>query len=367
MKTVNIFSLFDIAIISGLLLFRSGKSEPGLLAMVRTTPQQNRIAAIDAQTGKTLWSVENQDTIGIMPQTLAVAGEKVFFQNAENIICLNVGSGEREWRFNRPVSYSRFGYSAPTLVIYKDVLLNADDRQFELRKAKDKEEGIYKSGLIALNTNTGEKLWETECGQGQGTPVDVFVVDDTVWVGENAQRMACDYRTGRNIYTGQITKSFTQTEGWANWHHHRCYSDKATSRYILAGRTGVEYCDLDSRDILSHIWVRWICKFGVLPCNGLTYIPPDQCACYVESKLSEGFYALAPRSKDNMSLSSDRELQQRFEQGPAYQNISPTKPGMSDWPTYRCDNARSSWTTSEITLPLHKIWETRLNGRLSIA
>ena len=27
-------------------------------------------------------------------------------------------------------------------------------------------------------------------------------------------------------------------------HHHRCYRDKATSRYILGGRTGTEFIDL---------------------------------------------------------------------------------------------------------------------------
>jgi len=338
-----------------------------LLAMGRTMPQQNRIAAIDAQTGKMLWLVENQDTVGIMPQTLAAADEKVFFQNAKNIVCLGAESGEIKWRFNRPVSYARYGYSAPTLVVYKDVVLNADDRQFELRRAKDKEASIYKSGLIALNAKTGKKLWESKCGQGQGAPVDVFVVDDTVWIGENAKRMACDYRIGRDIHTGKITKSFTQTEGWANWHHHRCYRDKATTRYILAGRTGVEYCDLNSGDILPHTWVRGICKFGVLPCNGLTYLPSDQCACYVESKPSDGFYALAPRRKNEIFHTKSQKTL-RLERGPAYEKLRTQNSKLKinrDWPTYRYDNARSSFTSSEISLPLESKWETRLGGRLS--
>ena len=34
-------------------------------------------------------------------------------------------------------------------------------------------------------------------------------------------------------------------------------------------------------------WVRGICQYGILPCNGLVYSPPDQCGCYIESKLAD--------------------------------------------------------------------------------
>ena len=35
--------------------------------------------------------------------------------------------------------------------------------------------------------------------------------------------------------------------------HHRCYRDRATVRYLLAGRTGVEFIDVQSvrRDVQS--------------------------------------------------------------------------------------------------------------------
>ena len=63
----------------------------------------------------------------------------------------------------------------------------------------------------------------------------------------------------------------------------------------MPSRTGIEFVDPDKEHWDIHHWVRGGCLYGVMPCNGLTYAPPHNCACYPEAKLF-GFNALARKS-----------------------------------------------------------------------
>ena len=97
--------------------------------------------------------------------------------------------------------------------------------------------------------------------------------------------------TQRDLATGETLRHIEPDNPG---HHHRCYRNKATDRYILAGRRGTEFIDLESGDVRWHSWARGVCKYGVMPCNGLLYTPPHACACYVAAKLT-GFNAMADR------------------------------------------------------------------------
>ena len=57
----------------------------------------------------------------------------------------------------------------------------------------------------------------------------------------------------------------------------------------------------DSGDVLWNSWVRGVCKYGVLPSNGLLYAPPHACGCYTMVKTT-GFFALAPRNLADTAL-----------------------------------------------------------------
>ena len=146
-------------------------------------------------------------------------------------------------------------------------------------------------------------------------------------------------------------------------HHHRCYSNKATDRYILGGRRGTEFIDLDSGEVLWNSWVRGVCKYGVLPCNGLLYAPPHACGCYTLVKTT-GFFALAPRNLADAALPESVAPPQR---GPAYEAplSDSASPAADAWPAYRHDGSRSGST--EMTLPaaLRIAWQAAAGGRLS--
>ena len=98
---------------------------------------------------------------------------------------------------------------------------------------------------------------------------------------------------GRDILTGEVKVEFPPDVD-TYWFHHRCSIAKGTDRFLIPSRTGIEFVDTEKRTWDTNHWVRGGCLHGALPCNGLLYAPPHDCACYPETKLS-GFNALAPQ------------------------------------------------------------------------
>ena len=333
------------------------------LARQRLEPDKKRLLAVEGDTGRIRWEMESEDTRGVHPLTLAVKGRHLVFQNTEAVICLDSRSGDETWRYARPSVYSRPGYATPTVVIHDDVVLCADRKTGVEALVK----GAPNYELIALSLEDGRELWRCGCADNVGASADVFVANGLVWVGENPRRASSDYNTGRDLHTGEVKRTFSHEEKWPTWHHHRCYRDKATEKYILAGRTGIEFVDLDSGELTPHHWVRGICEYGIMPCNGLIYTPPDQCGCYIESKL-HGFHALAPR-RPGSEASPQAEKVSRLQRGPAYgQPVGgpDAKPrNDEEWPTLRHDNARSGRTPSTVPLSLKPLWTRKLGGRLA--
>jgi len=381
---------------NGILYLVASTSEPEQidrrqLATMRMEQDKKRIMAAKADTGKILWTKEDEDTKGVHPLTLALKDKRLFFQNTKQIVCLESDTGNVLWRYSRPSVYSRPGYATPTLVVYDDVVLSADRVTKQAAGKKGAKAKSPDSELIALSAESGNELWRCECGENVGAGVDIFVAPAAsfgeakrrglVWVGENPRRGDSDYNHGRDLHTGEIKKSFSHEEDWPTWHHHRCYRDKATEKYILAGRTGIEFVDLDSGELTTHHWIRGICEYGIMPCNGLIYSPPDQCACYIESRV-QGFNALAPkRQRPALSEAEGTEdrrqktEEERLQRGPAYGQIEnftrQTYGGQeseiddTSWPTLRHDNSRSSYTRCEILPALKPAWNTEIGGKLT--
>ncbi|HID07901.1 MAG TPA: hypothetical protein EYP10_12230 [Armatimonadetes bacterium] len=100
--------------------------------------------------------------------------------------------------------------------------------------------------------------------------------------------------------------------------------------------------------------------------NGLLYVPPHSCACFIKAKLS-GFYAFAPRRDHERVFTAD-ELGY-LERGRAYDQvdaiIARSKISAEDCPTYRCDVARSGWANCTVPIALKQIWRAPIGGRLT--
>jgi len=335
-------------------------------------PNEKSIVAVRADTGERLWKWTESAGQRLMPLTLAAGSGRVFFQAGPGVVCLDrrtgkplwntagggaegargargVTKGKSEGAANAPQdkgqqegeSVRRVGWSVATLVVSDGVVLWAAANR-----------------LTALSGQDGKPLWNCPCRPGPFSPVDVFAIGGLVWVGPN-------FSEGRDLRTGEVKKTNNVLEELRTaGHHHRCYREKATDRYIMDSWRGIEMLDLAGDNHSRNNWIRGVCQYGIMPCNGLIYAPSNACGCYMEGLL-HGFWAVAPEAKPAPPAAGADEV--RLVHGPAYGQASPAPAaqGADEWPTYRHDPLRSGATKTPAPAHPAPLWQQKVGGRLS--
>ncbi len=300
--------------------------------------------AVDVRTGKTRWHV----TPGAVPMTLATNGDRAVYAEKEQIVCRSLQEGKTVWTSPARVR---------SLVIHDDVVLTAT---FPRKLTVE---------LRATRMADGRTLWSRT-----GThlpsftmfhiPADLFVVNDVVWaIGEKLEwRKSGGSGTilGLHIKTGEQVGAISAKGAFGAGHHQRCYPSKATRNYILTGKRGTEFLGLNpGNKPLKYQWVRGVCRYGILPCNGLLYAPAHSCVCSPGAQLT-GFNALAPRT----DAAAPPPTAGDAEPGPACGHGQDADDA-GGWPTYRADTMRRGASHSVLPRELRVQWETPLGGRTS--
>lgn len=302
--------------------------------------------AIEAETGKTIWKQEDR----IAPITLAIDEKRIVYYNGDGLACRDAKTGEVKFTTDptkrRPLYEFNF---APRIVLHKDIVIYAGG------------DGSMKG----VNADTGKDLWTAPHEKsGYRSLEDVIVAQGLVWnAGTTSGNQSGEY-TGRDPLTGEVRKQFYPDvpEG-TYWFHHRCYMAKATEKYLIPSRTGIEYVDMAKQHWDLNHWVRGACLYGVLPANGLTYAGPHNCACYPEAKL-DGMSVMAPEALH--PLPPHTPDAERLIKGPAFaEAVAEVDPDAKDWPTYRADNARSGFSNQDLKKDLGMAWEAKLTPPLS--
>ena len=328
-----------------------------------------RLLAVEADTGRLRWQARARVT----PLSLAVAGGSVFFHEGESLVCLAAADGKERWRTavpSRPHSMPRCfaGHTRKNLDA-KGIGRTDLARSFGATLVVSGGVVLFTCGdgtVSAADAVDGKVLWAGEIPQsGHYCPEDLLVAGGRVWTGGTAWGQDSGVFVGRDIRTGEVRSRFTPDVS-PQWMHQRCYRSKATDRYLLPSRMGIEFVDWKAEHWTIHHWVRGGCLYGIVPANGLVYTPPHDCACYLQSKLY-GFCALAPAS-DSRKVPTDLPDEDRLRRGEAYGKVENRKSEIasdSDWPTYRYDAARSGATPAAVPDDLKPAWTTDLGGRLS--
>ena len=319
------------------------------------------VIAIDTDTGETLW--EHADLDGHpMPETLAADGKNICIQIDGSVVCLDLASGKRRWSYGSANLKKRQvlpkGFGKHVLVIADGVVLC--DLAGE---------------LTAISIEGGEKLWSCKGGQGFHAPLDVFVIDGIVWTGNHPEDSISpppvdDFSVGRDLHTGEVKyRNSVMVDLQSVGHHHRCFRNKASLRYIMTGKRGIEMFEIAEDNHSRNNWVRGTCQYGIMPANGLIYAPPHSCGCYTESMV-RGFFALAPEysaTKDEATVQSRKSRASRLEKGPAYGTVQSAqfKPETGAWPMFRHDALRTGAAETELPETIARRWEAPIGGRLS--
>ncbi len=341
-----------------------------------------RLVALDAASGKLAWRKADADTSELMPTTVAVAGGRVYFQSPGEIHCLEAATGREVWRADRPTTPNRLAWTAPTLVVHRGVVLSADRAAKSVANKAATGDGqvmwtVSSAGgqappgqLIAYDARAGKRLWDCPSKECYNAPVDVLVAGGLVWTGNLVRATEPGITEGRDPLTGEVRKTRPKDGEFYNvgMNHHRCHRNKATSRFLVLGRAGVEFIDLASGKGTASHWTRGGCQYGVMPSNGLLYCPSHSCACYIEAKIN-GFNCLAPARKGRGSRGEVRaDEATRLEKGPAFGALdtrTSTLDTSASWPTYRHDAARSGVTAAAVAMPVAERWQAPLGGRLT--
>lgn len=346
-------------------------------------PHEKRIMAIDTESGSVAWQKSDQDTLELLPGTLCVSEGRLFFHNPRHLLCLDARTGEEIWRVARPLQIKRLAWSAPTLVAQDGVVLSADRAATSIAPTeatqiqwqvtpKTADKAAAMGELVAYAAQDGSELWRCPTALGYNSPPDVLVSNGLVWTGLQPGHNTEDFTEGRDLKTGEVKRRFNTDFLFSVAHHHRCYRNKATDRFLLLGRTGVELIDLEHGELTRNCWVRGGCQYGVMPANGLVYAPPHSCACYIQSKIS-GFFALSSSRQKIHQVRSQPDTGGRILFGPAYEDIAdPAASGGElheaagdDWPVFRHDPARTGRSAARVPAQLKLAWQSQIGGRLS--
>nr|MCU0980024.1 PQQ-binding-like beta-propeller repeat protein [Pirellulaceae bacterium] len=372
---------------TGEILHHDGK----LILSVLDGPQV-RVVAVEAATGKRLWASPKTyrgstvDYIkwkemhgGGEPAELdpslntATDGRTIALIDGPEIVGLDAGSGLEQWRAAFPQDEAdqtaggiRTGGNLwiGTMIVRDGVVVHASPNQ-----------------LAGLAADTGRLLWSQPkkyIGHLWYEWKDVFVIGDLVWTwsaelevgtseagGAKNRAIYPKSANGYDLHTGELKKQMPLGAIFKANHHHRCYRNKATTQFILASRRGTEFVDLEHGRHTVDNWVRSTCHVGMMPANGLQYVPPHPCACYIDEKLS-GFLALAARRE---AETFDGTAPPRLEKGPAGENPLPPSSfivhSSDDWPTYRHDEMRTGATKAQLPDELALLWRVKIGARLT--
>ncbi|MBN1853693.1 MAG: PQQ-binding-like beta-propeller repeat protein [Pirellulales bacterium] len=305
---------------------------------------QSDLVALDAASGCVLW---RKKTGGFIKNLFLVIDQgHIFYQAGKQLACRDLKTGAIRWETMPKIQ------KGCSLVAQQGVVLILGDVQID-----------------SYDATTGELLWNKKIPKRSGAEVDdLFVVNDLVWPGmisvdEDLQPVGKSERAmaiGFDLRTGAIKKQIVVDNFRSPEHHHRCYRNKATCRYIISGMEGAEFMDLVGDNHSQNNWLRGSCRHGIMPCHGLLYVPPDQCFCQPGAKLL-GYSAVAPASSPREAVPDN----QRLHRGPHYGISAAVDSQISDdaWPTYRHDAARSGSTEASIAGDLAPAWEVSIDGR----
>ncbi|EDM28118.1 serine/threonine protein kinase related protein [Lentisphaera araneosa HTCC2155] len=318
------------------------------------TNEERTIVSINPETGKTSWVYKAP----CIAMTMNMDKDKIYFFDGANAQAISRKDGKLIWKSDKLVLEDLIkagelgaGY-APTMLNYMDMVI------IQIRESRKP------AVVFGIDSKTGKTMWtQKPQHSGHHSPEDLIPIRGLLWTGGTyAVGKGGGTYQGINPKTGKIEKEFPLDVDPDYWFHQRCYRAKATEKYIMPAATGTEYIDTEKGTWNLNHWVRGGCLYGVMPANGVTYVPPNPCACYSESQLRTlGAFAPAEEGVDYAAIVKEN----RFFKGPAYDQIEELQASNEDWPMYRKSVERTAATKSTIPSTIQEKWRVAFEGAIS--
>ncbi|GAB6166069.1 hypothetical protein JCM19992_20690 [Thermostilla marina] len=302
----------------------------------------SRITALDAETGRALWTLKGKQTAGYQGGSLGAVGSRVVYSTEKTLVCVDLESGAELWQADAPVTLvDRIGIAGAgvALVLSSQAAYLADSKE-----------------VRAFSMADGRLLWRGKAILNHHKPADLYLADGVVW---SAYSEAHDPASGEILRT--IEQQMTGPMG-----HDRCYRNRITERFYINTKTGgSDFIAFETGLEFPNPWIRSTCGIGYMPANGLLYCGPPACSCCNWVMLN-AMNAVAPdpdvkRSGDVPKV----DVHVRLERESADVNPVEIEATAADWPTYRHDAARSGRTGSAGPVALTPQWQVNVSTRPS--
>jgi outer membrane protein assembly factor BamB len=298
-----------------------------------------KLTCYNARTSKTTWTAEANN---IIPQLTIITPESVVLNDRQNVVSLNRNDGSPRWKHDLATSSGNRGS--------RSMMLFADGKVIAASRA----------AIVALSAANGEVVWKSPGPKGQSMrEYDVFFARDTIWCSGDGGTIA-----GYKIEDGSPIDPIKVGDVQSYGHHLRCYRAKATEDYLITQFRGIEFLSLADEPHSQNDWIRGTCTYGVMPANGVLYVPPHSCLCYPGSMFT-GLNALSAETEDATALLANAEIGP-IEKGPAFGFIGDDIiPASSDWTTYRHDARRTGATANALPGMLKRSWKIDLGTEVA--
>ena len=293
-------------------------------------PQVGSLMAFDARNARPLWKVDAEIF------NMMINSERVMYfdKTIRALVCLRLKDGAPLWKNStvKPKSMMTRG---------DYVVLGPD--------------------LQVLSVETGKVLWSKTKVKSSGG--NLFVSQNQIWTisANNKHIMSFD------LATGEERTVINTADFYSAGHHRRCHPNKASENFLITANRGSEFFSLTGGEHTNNDWARGACKYGIMPSNGMLYVPPDPCFCYPNQAI-KGLKALTPAPKTPLTVMSPKS---RLQRGPAYTDAAEPIKGAATpdsgegWPMYRRDPKRSGATLSTVQPQLAPLWQVSLRGPLT--
>ena len=177
---------------------------------------------MDAKSGTEAWrSGEIDRYTGC---TMALKGDKLVFQSAHGVFCLDARSGKQNWAIEKDIPYGR-GNSPNSLVLSDDAVYS--------------EEG---KNVFAYALANGTDYWgkSIPARKGYQASTDLLIASDALWMCgscNDAKGVVKQRPTSYNLKTGDLVKTIPQMLS-KPMGHDRCYRNRITDRWYINTKTG---------------------------------------------------------------------------------------------------------------------------------
>ncbi|NQT40878.1 MAG: PQQ-binding-like beta-propeller repeat protein, partial [Planctomycetes bacterium] len=204
-----------------------------------------------------------------------------------------------------------------------------------LRSLRYKNWSPYASGLRALMING--RLWLPQ-----------FEGDERFDFGVTIN--AYSLTGGQKVKTLKLATPIRQ----------RCRPPLASEAFMFLG--GMNTVDLNTGDNGSLPIVRSACHIGLVPANGLLYVPPTHCRCF---SMIPGYAALESRGRMGGPL-AQANPSDHPQRGPAFGKLAPLpfdlRDTSKDWPSFRRDDMRHAHVSTTVPAGFELLWSSKLSG-----